>query len=323
MIKSKVKNKSFIVGLALLCFALLGLSVFFFFRSGDQMKCGCSSVPIAMALDEGYLYPTIVSVTSIMENSDKDTKYDFYIMHSPEFKAESKEKLKTLEKKYSGCHMTLIDMGDQYKNANDKGHITTPAYYRLSLSKLLPELDKILWIDGDTLIFHDLHEMYNIDVEGYYYKGFLDDNVNAVKSFGINNDHCICDGVMVVNLKELRKDNMVEVFKKFIEENNEKLIQHDQTTINVVCYKKIGILPSKFGIYSYDDVKQARAQADVYLCPYGYTADELEQAYKDPTIIHCIRKPWKSMDVPFAKAWWDYARKTNFFEEMHSKYPIF
>jgi lipopolysaccharide biosynthesis glycosyltransferase len=323
----KMKKHGFLIGLVLLCCILLTLMWCMFYKSETHLSVETtqdSTVPIAMALDDGYLYPTIVSVTSVMENSDKDVQYDFYIMHPSKFKSESKNKLKTLEKKYSKCHINLIDMGDQYKNANDKGHITTPAYYRLSLSDVLPQsFDKVIWLDGDTLTFHDLRKMYDINMDGYYYKGFLDDNVNAVKSFGVNNDHCICSGVMLVNLKELRRDNMVQVFKEFIKKNNEKLIQHDQTTINVVCYEKIGILPAKYGIYSYDDVKQAREQADVYLCSYGYTADELEKAYEDPTILHCIRKPWKSMDVPFADIWWDYARKTDFFEEIHSKYPIF
>ena len=282
-----------------------------------------SHIPIAMALDDGYLYPTIVAMTSIMENSKDTTLYDFYIMHPPEFEQESKDKLNSLSKKYSRCHIALINMGNKYKNANDHGHITTPAYYRLSLSELLPNLSKILWIDGDTLTFHDLTEMYETDMTGYYYKGFLCDNVSAVDSFGIYNDHCICDGVMVVNLSELRKDDMVSKFEKFIEENNDRLIQHDQTTINVVCYKKIGILPAKFGIYTYDNADNAAEQSKVYRCSYGYSAEELRNAYNDPTILHCIRKPWKSMDYPFATTWWDYARKTDFFEAIHAKYPIF
>ena len=33
-------------------------------------------IPIAMALDDGYTYPTIVAITSIMENSYKKTKYN-------------------------------------------------------------------------------------------------------------------------------------------------------------------------------------------------------------------------------------------------------
>ena len=39
-----------------------------------------SSIPIAMAADDNYTYPTIVSITSLVKNSGKNTCYDVYIM---------------------------------------------------------------------------------------------------------------------------------------------------------------------------------------------------------------------------------------------------
>ena len=51
-------------------------------------------IPISMAL----IYPTIVSITSIMTNSNKNTKCIFYIMHPTEFKIEIKINLKGLKR---------------------------------------------------------------------------------------------------------------------------------------------------------------------------------------------------------------------------------
>jgi lipopolysaccharide biosynthesis glycosyltransferase len=51
------------------------------------------------------------------------------------------------------------------------------------LSELLPNVDKILWIDGDTITFNDLKEMYDIDMKNFHYKGFLDTSPNAVNFF--------------------------------------------------------------------------------------------------------------------------------------------
>ena len=257
---------------------LCGVSflIFHVFRIYEKKSASHEGIPIAMALDDGYTYPTIVAMTSNME--------------------------------------------DKYKNANDKGHITTPTYYRLSLSELLPDLDKIIWLDGDTITYTDLKEMYDIDMEGYYYKGFLDDNVDAVDDFTTENDHCICAGVMLINLKELRQDDMVKKFSDFIEKNNEKLIQHDQTTINAMCYKKIGILPPKFGIYNYPSVNEAKSKAGKYRLKDGYTEDDLEKAYNSPAVLHCVSKPWKNVNVRGGKAWWDYARKTDFYSEIRKKY---
>ena len=64
-------------------------------------------VPVAMAMDDNYLYPTIVAITSAMYNADAGTQYSFYIMHPPEFKEENKEKIRNLEKKYPTCHIDM------------------------------------------------------------------------------------------------------------------------------------------------------------------------------------------------------------------------
>lgn len=40
-------------------------------------------ISIAMTFDENYVYPTLVSMTSIMENSNPNINYDFYLMHTP------------------------------------------------------------------------------------------------------------------------------------------------------------------------------------------------------------------------------------------------
>lgn len=306
----------------LILVVVLGAFGAFKFLNNSNVSSRTPNIPIAMALDDGYTYPTIVAITSIMENANPETEYDFYIMHPNAFGQENKDKLMSLEKKYNRCHLNLIDMEDKYKNANDKGHVTTPAYYRLSLSELLPKLNKIIWLDGDTLTLRDLKEMYEIDMSGYYYKGFLDDNVYGVKNF-VDNDHCICSGVMLVNLEELRKDNMVEKFERFIEENNDKLIQHDQTTINAVAYKKIGKLPLRYGMFAgLCDLESITLHRNNLIAKDNYTDEEIIDGLNNLTVVHCVSKPWKSKGVGFFKQWWEYAQKTDFYEEIKTAYPI-
>lgn len=304
----------------ILIITLCSFGIFKFSNTNNVLSC-TTNIPIAMALDDGYTYPTIVSITSIMENADPETEYDFYIMHPKAFKQENKDKLMSLENKYSRCHLNLINMEDKYKNANSEGHVTTPAYYRLSLSELLPKLNKIIWLDGDTLTLRDLREMYEIDMSGYYYKGFLDDNIYGVKDF-VDNDHCICSGVMLVNLEELRKDNMVDKFEQFINENNNNLIQHDQTTINAVAYKKIGKLPLRYGMFAgLCDLESITLYRNNLISADNYTDEEIIDGLNNLAIVHCVCKPWKYKKVGFFKEWWEYAKKTDFYEEIRKAYP--
>lgn len=278
-------------------------------------------IPIAMAMDDNYVYPTMVSITSAMENIDSGTEYSFYIMHDPNFKEENKEKIKSLESKYPDCHIHLINMGNQFKGANDKGHITTPTYYRLSLSGLLKDIDKIIWLDGDTLIFKDLTQMYNIDMDGLCYRGFLDETVDGAKAFGVENDHYICAGVMLINLEELRKDGALEKFDNFIDKNNNSLIQHDQTVINVVYADKIGILPPEYGFFnSYATEELAEKYCAKLKCTDKYKKEDMNYALNNLSILHCIVKPWKFFDVYFADLWWEYAQKTDYYDEIKLVY---
>lgn len=284
-------------------------------------------IPIAMALDDGYLYPTIVSITSMMENAEKDTVYNIYIMHPDEFLQESKEKLCSLGVKYKNCNIKLINMKKEYAGANEAGHITKPAYYRLSLSELLPSLDKIIWMDGDTLIFDDLHQMYNLELNDNYYLAYLDDKrvvPEPLKNFGLRDNEYVCDGVMLVNLRKLREDDMVPKFKGFIERYNDKLIQHDQTVINAVCYGKIGILPPKFGMFNFRrNGRMVYEYVDGLTSKNKYDCREMDDAIDNLVVLHCVNKPWQDAACSFADTWWQYAKKTDFYDEICDKYELF
>ncbi len=328
------KSKSLILTACVIAFvcASVGMTALFSVET-DTSKVEMTSttrlsahenvVPIAMAADDNYTYPTLVAITSLMENSKKDTHYDIYIMTPGEFAEENSQKLLNLQEKYDNrCKISLIDMKDRYKDTNDRGHITTPTYYRLSLSSLLPSLNKIIWLDGDTLTFEDLTDMFNIGMDGVYYKGFLDNNVHGTKAFGVENDHYICAGVMLINLEQLRQDNMEAKFDAFIKENNEKLVQHDQTVINVVCAKNNGVLPAKYGIFNFGVEDASRVYTRGLVAKNRYTEDEMISAYRKPAILHCIHKPWTDPAWSKANLWWDYAEKTGYLEEIKAKYQI-
>ncbi|MDO4199338.1 MAG: glycosyltransferase family 8 protein [Clostridia bacterium] len=278
-----------------------------------------SSIPIAMALDDEYTYPTIVAITSVMENKNPETKYDFYIMHPSDLQEDNKEKLKSLAAKYEGCTINLIDMEGRYVAANQSGYITTPAYYRLALSDVLPGIDKVIWLDGDTITFTDLSEMYDINMRSRYYDGFLD--YPDQDHFSPMNDHYICSGVMLVNLKSLRNDGISAKFDKFIEKNNEKLAKHDQTVINAVCGVKNGVLPAKYGIFnSFETSEMAMGYHDIIHAKNKYSKEELKEAFENPVILHVVYKPWKSVLEYGADKWWSYAEKTDFYGEISQKY---
>ena len=49
-------------------------------------------------------------------------------------------------------------------------HDSVAVYYRLELSNIIQDYDKIIYLDVDTLIHQDLTKFYNLDMGKYYNK---------------------------------------------------------------------------------------------------------------------------------------------------------
>lgn len=269
-------------------------------------------IPIAMAADNNYTYPLIVAMTSILDNKNPDTKIDFYVMLSGDFLDENKAKIMSLQNKYDHCRITLIDMKDKAKNMHTSRHITEASYYRLMLPSILLELDKVLYLDSDIIVQKDLSDLYNQDLENYYLAGVLDicccgsGMVNVrkeraktqtdyfVEKFGVDayKEKYISSGAALFNLKKIREDNRHIEFME-----NAKMyshMYHDQDVLNFVCFDHILVLP------------------DVY------HKDARFASLSEQVIIHYASKikPWSKPRRRLADLWWEYAQKTDYYNEI-------
>ena len=116
----------------------------------EQVKQNKTIIAVSYATDNKYIYPTIVSMTSLVLNACKDTLYDIYILHTPDFTEKSKNILNKFKNKFKDrCKITYINMGDRYKNLKYKRRLSISTYYRLSLHDILPKINKIIYLDGD------------------------------------------------------------------------------------------------------------------------------------------------------------------------------
>jgi len=281
-------------------------------------------IATSYATDNNYVYPTLVAMTSLVEKAGKYTYYDIYVMLHPEFKEEYKKILKSVEiKHYEHCSVIFINMGDKFKDQKTDKRISTPAYYRLELHNLLPNVNRIIWMDSDTMVFEDLTNLIKLDMKGKYMLGFLDSVPDAIKDFGIKDAIVICSGVLLIDLDALRKNNITEKFNKFMKENRDKITQHDQTIINVVLQNHIGTMPPKYGIWAFENSRSAILYNSKQIPWLKYDIYELLKAYHHPAILHFIwPKPfWRKREPVFNDKWWEYAKKTGYYDDIYYKSP--
>lgn len=227
---------------------------------------------------------------------------------------------------YPNCKIKFHNLKNKYSGWKISKHYSISTYYRLSISNIIDNFDKIIYLDCDTLIHKDLLELYNLNMYGNYYMGIAAQDIKRVVINGTRN--FIGAGVMLINIKELKKINAPYLFENYYKKFGTK--KEDEYLINAVFYNKIGFLPFKFGIPDFDN--KLLTPIKFWYGYHGYsngTLNELIEAAKDPTITHeayTLKKWWErkyNMLTKIGKKWIYYAYKSNAFDDICKTYKQF
>ena len=284
-----------------------------------------SIIPIAFASDFRYVYPLIVLLTSILYNAKSTTFYYFYIMIPYNFEYQTKIKFLRLKNKYPKFKLKFINLGKKFITWK-RFHYSQTIYYRLYLSEIIKDFNKIIYLDVDTMVHNDLSEFYNIEMENNYYMGFPG---LEIRNFQINGTrNFINSGVMLINLKPLRKLKASLLFEDYYNKYGTK--KEDEYLINVIFFNHIKFLPLKYGIPSFNKrIKRISSPTKFWENFNGYlnsTKNEMISSSIAPVITHgaySLKKWWnwkyKNLSI-IGRKWIFYASKSHVFNEICKYY---
>ena len=117
------------------------------------------------------------------------------------------------------------------------GYMTT---LRAALTEVLPlSVERVLWLDPDTIVMDDISDIWNNDLQRYYFAA-----VEEVRNNNHTHKPYFNAGVMLMNLKKLAEDGKaIEI----INEINHTRYEHlEQDVLNFLCFHHILKLPSKY-----------------------------------------------------------------------------
>lgn len=271
---------------------------------------------IVCSTDNNYVMPTGIMLTSLFENNQGEV-VNVHVLDGG-LTDKSKAQLSEIAQKYAQS-IVYYKMDDglfidfPIGNANQACHIHSMAtYYRLYMTKILPvELDKIIYLDGDLLVLDSLKGLWNTNLDGYALAAVPDpfnnkvDHYNTLKypmELGYFNA-----GVLLVNLKYWRENNVLPDFLKLIKKHPERLVSHDQDVLNYIFRNKKLVLPLKYNMMpEYLYRKECRGMLWTF-------NNEIEEGQKNPVIVHFtfVPKPWfKDCQNPYRKVFLEYRDKT-------------
>ena len=74
-----------------------------------------SHIHIAMSLNNNYTYPIMVSITSILLNSNKNTFIEFHILIGNDVEIQNKNKILSLKNINNNTNFTFYNVGNNFK----------------------------------------------------------------------------------------------------------------------------------------------------------------------------------------------------------------
>lgn len=250
-------------------------------------------IHILCATDDAYVPYYGIMLTSLFE-TNKAEHFSVYMLTNG-LKEGSIALLQDLSHSYSNeLFVHVIDetqLADCPIRPGD--HVSLATYYRLIAANVLPkDIDKILWLDGDLIINGPIRELWETDLgdlaiaavtdESYcqqdvYLRLLLDASIPYTSA-----------GVLLINLAYWREHDVASRFMECIQLHRERLLFHDQDTLNIVLQNEKTILPITWNFQS------GFIESWVYPTYPESFQKQILQASTNPRIIHYSgpSKPW-------------------------------
>lgn len=243
-------------------------------------------INISFTINDQYMHDFFIPLVSLLKNSDKNTVYHIYILVGEYFPPKKYKTIYNLEKIYLNCFIYIINLGKSFEGTYTRkfSHIST--YYRLKLPQICNDLNRIIYMDTDTVILNDLTELYTLNFEGKYILGKLDKYTNELDKFKLYINNYINCGVLLMDLYSLRLYRYADKFMDYIINHNNEyyLPSQDQTVINYICHDKIGILKPVYHMWPYSNKQKCLEDNKKLKIPYDLI--DINKAFDSPFIIH-------------------------------------
>ena len=254
---------------------------------------------IVYTLNDKFVPQVAAGICSVCENNKDFDSISFYII-SKEITKKNKQLFTELVESYKRS-IYIIELGDinQYIDFEfDTTGWNSIVLARLVLDKLLPQyLEKILYLDGDTIVRNNLKELWNTNVDEYILAASIEPTVdkNRKINLGLEKYPYYNAGVLLINLKKWKEENVGKVILDYYKANNGKLFANDQDAINGALKGKIFTLFPKYNFYNIF-YQYTYKFLNKLMKPIPYISkQEFDKCVKNPCIIHYLgeERPWR------------------------------
>jgi len=243
-------------------------------------------ISIAFAINDDYVDQLGVTILSILLSNPAHT-FDF-IVFSSDISDGGIKKLKNIHKDSKKYQLRFIKVDDSLFNGFPVRirHITRETYYRYLLPDLLPNQDRVLYLDADLLVLGDIAELWNLDIEQHFVAGSNKEYISIQfpgykQSLGLDEDETYVNaGVLLFNLELIRKHDKVRMLFENTERLKDIIKIQDQDVINITFKGAIKSFSNKYNYTTRDRLEKSRSNKDVVIVHFNTSNKPWEKDYK-------------------------------------------
>lgn len=265
-------------------------------------------IPIFFTIDDGYAPFLAVALNSAIKNANPDRKYRAIVLHQ-DLCETNIAKLQSLQTDNFKIELTPMKanfeaLDDRMSNRLRCDYFTLTIYFRLFIPAMFPQYDKGIYIDSDVVLTDDIAKLFDIDIGDNYIGACNDLSIADIpplvayteNAVGVKAKEYINSGVLLMNLKKLRENDLEGHFLNLLSTYHFDSIAPDQDYLNAMC---------NGNIYYLDEAWDAM--------PNG-AKPQLEKTH----LIHynLFSKPWCYDGVQYEKEFWEYAEDSGYIDEI-------
>ena len=277
--------------------------------------------------DENFTIPAAVSIVSLLMNNKSLDDIDIIVLDDG-ISLDSKNKLVRLVKKYNRniSFISVVEIKKKLIESTSRDWNGSYApYIKLMLNSLLPgREDVIYFLDADTIVNKSVEVLQEIELDGYPCAMALEAMpIDYYFYSKLGYHELINAGLLVINLKEWKKQNIEEKVINFLKNVRENNMLPEEDILSQILKNKIKRLPPNYNYltqYIFHSSKfyykffgwDKLNKNDAY-----YSLKEIEDAKDNIIIYHCIdmftNRPWHSNNNhPFTGLFDKYLKRTPF-----------
>lgn len=258
------------------------------------------NITVCFATDDNYAQHAAAAIASLLLNTRTQRSIDIYILTNGNLSEQNTSRLSGLERLNPHCHIHFLSVDPSIFSSVPFGNWGVEICFRIAVPDLLPNVDRLVYVDCDTIVMGDIEYLFDVDMEGCVMAAVKDATASyCAARLGLSSDAFVyCNsGVIVMDTKQMRDRGFDRLFFKYAEELKDLITLPDQDLINVVVSRDFGAFKMLDSSWNISPVK----------------------AKSLPNIIHYIRvaKPWEyGVDYRYKSLYWDYLAKTEYVDAL-------